>query len=479
MLLLWDDLLDLKSFISYIIIIMIIMNEEKFVGREDVLEWLEGLYREKASLAVIYGRRRVGKTELVKRFASGKPHVYFLATEKPDLQNMKDLQGQMALFLEEEVFNKIEFGSWEDLFVEFMKKARGKIIIILDEFPYLIGKNKAIPSIFQKIWDLNLSKKEVCLILLGSSIGMMETHVLNYRSPLYGRRSGQWELKPLPFKNIKEFYPEHRFEDRLKFFGFTGGIAGYLKQINFSKSPEWNIANLVFKKGSYLYEEAETLLRQELREPSSYFQILQAISEGCTKYGEICNRTGFKTSKASQYIKNLINLRIVKKSFPVTQKKTSRYAIYRLSDNYYKFWFAFVYPNRSLIEDGKQAILLNVIQDKMKKHESFVFEEVCAEFLWKAYPVQFTNLGGWWEKDKEIDLVGINEKTKDILFVECKWSENVDADKILIGLKEKAGSVDWNKSARKEYFCVIAKSFIKKPKTDNCFFFDLGDMKGF
>jgi len=452
------------------------MIKQKFVGREKALEWLRDQYKRGSSFAVLYGRRRIGKTELVTRFSSNLPHIYFLAGEKPDAQNLKDLQGRMTLYLNDDVFDQINFNSWEGLFTEFMKRVTEKIIITIDEFPYLIEKNRSIPSIFQKIWDENLKNKDIMLILLGSSIGMMETDVLGYRSPLYGRRTGQWKLEPFKFKELKLIYPHYDFEERLRFFSFTDGIPGYTQKTDPGKRAEWNIKNNIFKKGSYLYEEAEVLLRQELREPANYFQILQAIAEGNTRYGEICNRTDLDKSMVSQYLKNLINMHIVNREFPVTQKKESRNAIYRLSDNYYKFWFTFVYPNKSLIEEDKQAILMRLIFEKLRRHESFVFERVCKEMLWDLYPINFNRIGRWWHKDKEIDLVGLNEKTKEILFCECKWQERVNPKKVLENLKEKSVFVDWSKGKRKEYFCIIAKSFSKRIDEENVFLFDLGNL---
>jgi len=437
---------------------IIIIMFKQFINREKELEWLRKTHKNtQNSFLIIYGRRRVGKTELIKYFSKEKDHVYFLATTKSEKENLRDLQNIMADFLKDEIFKKIGFGGWEDLFKEFMKKVRKPLIVTIDEFPYLIEHNKAIPSIFQKIWDEILKDKPVMLILCGSSIGMMETEVLGYKSPLYGRRTGQWKLEPFTFRKLKQFFPSYSFEERLQFFSFLDGIPEYLNKMDVQKSPIWNLKNRIFKKGEYLYEEAENLLRQEFREPRNYFSILQAIAEGNTRYGAICNRAGLDKSMVSQYLKNLIDLHVIRKEFPVTQKKESRYAHYSLSDNYYDFWFEFIYPSKSLIEEDKQEILVNKIQEQLRIHFSSVFEQVCREIIWEL-PRSCSKVGRWWHGDEEIDVIGLNERENVILLGECKWSKNKVGKELLEDLEMKSKNIKWKIGKRKEIFVLFSKS---------------------
>jgi len=310
------------------------------------------------------------------------------------------------------------------------------------------------------------------LILCGSSIGMMETDVLGYKSPLYGRRTGQWKLEPFKFRALKQFFPNHSFNDRLQFYSLLDGIPAYLNKMDAEKNPTWNLKNRIFKKGEYLYEEAENLLRQEFRESRNYFSILQAIAEGNTKYGKICNRSGLSKSIISQYLKNLIDLHVVTKEFPVTQRKESRNACYLLSDNYYDFWFEFIYPNRSLIEEDKQETLMKNIHEKLQIHYSSVFEQVCREMIWDVSP-DVNRVGRWWQKSEDIDIVGLNEKENTILFGECKWSKNRVDKKLLNDLKQKSEYVKWKIGKRTEKFILFSKSGfteelknIAKEKTD-------------
>lgn len=443
-----------KKYISLDKIIIIVFKQ--FVDREIELKWLNRSYKQKySSFLILYGRRRVGKTELLKHFSKDKDHIYFLATTKTERENLKDLQNVMANFLKDELFRKVDFIGWEDLFKEFTKRTK-KIIIIIDEFPYLIELNKAILSIFQRIWDENLKDKQIMLILCGSSIGMMETEVLGYRSPLYGRRTGQWKVEPFKFRDLKLFFPKYGFEDRLMFYSFLDGIPHYLNQMDTTKTPLWNIQNKVLKRGEYLYEEAENLLRQEFREPRNYFSILHAIADGNTKYGEICNKTELDKPLVSQYLKNLINLHIVKKEYPITQKKETRNTRYELSDNYYDFWFKFVYPNKSLIEEDKHDILMKNIKEKLTLHYSKVFEQVCREIVFDLH--NLNRIGRWWYKDKEIDIVGLNEQQNMILFGECKWSKRKIGMETIEDLEKKSREVRWKNHKRREIYVLFSKS---------------------
>ncbi len=453
------------------------MYQQKFIGRKKELQFLEEKYlEEKPQLLIIYGRRRVGKTELVKQFMKNKPHLYFLADERGDIPNIKELQKIMAHALSNPLLAKAAITDWLELFTEFSKLLTKKIVIIIDEFPYLIKTNKAIPSIFQKIWDSLLAHKQVQLILLGSSISAMETQVLNYRSPLYGRRTGQWKVQPLPFHSLSDFFP-YTAEELINCYAVLDGIPLYLLQFDPESTVMQNIEKKIFAKGNFLYEEAEILLRQEVREPANYFNILKAIASGKTTFGEIVGFTALDKTLISKYLDNLILLRIVEKEFPLTQKKETRNARYKLTDNYYSFWFRFVYPNRTILEEGKSAILVKSMANDFKQHVSFVFEKVCRETLIEEISPAYTKKGRWWEKAQEIDIVAFNEENKELLLGECKWQENVDAKKVLAELKEKAPLVYWHNTQRTESYALFAKSFKEKITEKNLYLFDLKDIQ--
>ncbi len=456
------------------------MFQQRFVNRRRELQFLEEAYgKNTAQLLLLYGRRRIGKTELVKQFAKNKPHLYFLADERGDIFNIQELKKIMAVYLNDPLFEKAAIQDWVELFHEFAQRMPRKTLIAIDEFPYLIKENKAIPSLFQKIWDLYLSKTDCMLILLGSSISVMETEVLGYHSPLYGRRTGQWKVEPLQFKELHAFFP-YSMEEQIACYAILDGIPLYLLQFNPEKDVIENMLTTVLRKGEFLYQEAEILLRQEVREPSHYFAILKAISFGMHSFGDIVHFSQLDKTIVSKYVENLQRIHIIEKEFPVTQHRETRNARYIFTDNYFHFWFHFVYPNKSLIEEDKQDILWKKIKEDFHLYVSTKFERLCRTSLYAVgEKLHFVpeKAGRWWHKEKEIDVVALNEQNNAILFAECKWQEHVSAQKVLHELREKAAFVDWNNNKRTEYYVIFAKSFKEKSKESNVLLIDLIEME--
>lgn len=453
---------------------------QQFIDREDELRVLEERFgRSEPEFIMLYGRRRVGKTELVTRFIRDKPSVYFLAEEKRYADNLNEMKEMMGDFLKDEEFKLMKFENWVQLSKSFLGRIKERTVLVIDEFPYLVRQNKGIPSEFQKMWDMHISKsKEVMLILIGSSVSMMEK-MLGRKSPLFGRRTAQLEAKPIDVFRIKEFLPGYGAEDRIKVYGCVDGIPMYLRQFNSDLPVFDNIENIFFRRDALLYNEAELLLRQEFREPANYFAILRAISFGNTRQSEIVNYTDIDKTVISKYMQNLEEVRIIRREYPVTEKKEKkRSARYRFSDNYFRFWFRFVYPNKTLIEKSSQKAF-EIMRENYHEYLGFVFEEAAGELLWKTRPFNFTRLGRWWHKEREIDLVALNEESKEITFFECKWKDLKEgkARKILGELKEKSESVDWQRGKRKEHFGLIAKHIEDKDglRADGHFAFDLKD----
>ncbi len=446
---------------------------QQFINRKFELKVLEERYKsKKPEFLILYGRRRVGKTELVLNFMKNKPSIYFLSEEKRDEENREDMQKIMGNFLKDEEFKLIKFENWSDLFKGFLKRIKRRTIIIIDEFPYLMKENPSITSEFQKIWDMHV-KSNVILILIGSSISMMEK-LLGVKSPLYGRRTGQIEIKPISIFEVKKFLPKYTTEDCINVYGCVDGIPLYLNQFDGKKTFYDNIRDVFLRRDKMLYSEAEILLKQEFREPANYFSILKAISFGYTRHGEIADYTGIDKTAVTKYIQNLEKVRIVRKEYPVTEKKEKRKsARYSFTDNYFKFWFRFIYPNKTSIEMENYRSVLNTIKENYSTYMGQPFEKACKEFLWRKKPFSFTECGRWWHKDKEIDLVALGkEKTG---FFECKWKRlsTRDAKRILKKLEEKSDSFKGNK-----VFGLIAKNIEDKEKLRNegYYAFDLRDL---
>jgi AAA+ ATPase superfamily predicted ATPase len=441
-----------------------------FIDRERELGFLGESYKDKKSqLIVIYGKRRVGKTELVKQFFKGIPHIYFLADKAPEKDQLHFISEKVGLLFEDEFLLSRGFGSWHEFFIYI--KNKGKFVVVIDEFPFLIEANKAVPSIFQKGWDEDLKDSGIFLILLGSSIGMMETEVLGYKSPLFGRRTGQLLIEPLNFWDAKKFFPRRSNEEFMYIYSVLGGTPAYLLQFEQSIDLLKNIRKKILIPESYLFSEPEFILREELREPRNYFSILRAISMGKTRASEIINETGFQKNVVGKYLSVLTDLRIIKRDVPATEKsyEKSKKGIYTIDDSFFRFWFNFVFPNKSFIQEGEIGYVIeNKIRPRLDIFTSLTFEEVCRSYVRKggAKGLKFNIVGRWWSKDAEIDVVAINEDENSILFGEAKWSTKKIGTDVLADLKKKALSVEWGKkNRRREYYVLFSrKGFTEEMK---------------
>ena len=435
----------------------------KFVDRNWELEFLEKKYREnKTQLVVIYGKRRVGKTELIKQFSKGKPHIYFLADKTSEHDQLKDLSQKVASFFKDSFLKERGFENWLQVF-SYLKEKGDPLIFTVDEFPYLVDANRAISSVFQKGWDEYLKDFNVFLILSGSSVSMMESEVLGYKAPLYGRRTGQILVEPLKFQDIRGFFPHKSLDELVEIYASLGGIPAYLLQFNPEKSLWDNVKSKVLSKGEILYDEPEFILREELREPRNYFSILKAISLGKTKLGEIINETGFEKSMANKYLSVLADLRIIRREVPVTEKNPakSKKGIYLIEEPFMRFWFAFVLPGKSYIEVGQEQEVLRRIKRNFSVFVSFAYKRVAKEILEKPprdFSLRFTKVGRYWDRQEEIDVVAINEEEKEALFAEVRWQKNPMDLSVLRELIRKAEVVEWEKGQRKEHFALFSRS---------------------
>ena len=408
-----------------------------FVDREMELEALEREYsKDRASLVLIYGRRRVGKTELVRKFLEGKKGVYYLADRKGYESNLRDFQREVERSLKIKDFSRIMFDGWVSLFARIVDDfPEDRIVIVIDEFPYMV--EEGILSEFQKAWDLHLSKSKIFMILVGSSISMMQRITMDYGSPLYGRRTAQLKIEKMKFWDAWKFFPKYELLDFLKIYSAVDGIPHYLLQMTDEKSPEENIKDSIFRRESILYEEAEILLRMELREFKRYFSILRAIAEGKRKFSEIAGSTGLDSGSLSKYLSNLKDCGIITTDIPLLGKRKNRR--YRFSDNYFHFWFKFVYPNRSMLEMGKVENVWNYIKEDFQNYLGRVFEDVIRDIFKHIYP-DFT-IGVWWDrKGDEIDLLAINERKKIAVCGEIKLNKKMN-EKTLEALRKKAGKI--------------------------------------
>ena len=453
----------------------------KFINRKRELNALEKLWNKReAQLVVIYGKRRIGKTELIKQFINNKPHIYFLAQRINEVENLRSLGEAVGEFFKDEILKTTGFTDWKVFFEYIKNQIKEKVILVLDEFPFLAEANKGISSIFQAGWDEKLRQSPVFLILCGSSIGLMETEVLSQKAPLFGRRTAQIFLKPFFFFEASKFYPHLSFERCLEFYSITGGNPSYLKQLHPRFSLEKNIKENIFQPESFLYREVEFILREDLREPRNYFAILKAIALSKNRISEIVNETGLEKGILHKYLFILEDLHVIQKEVPVTEKNPlkSRKGLYKLQDQFFRFWFRFVLPNRRYIEEGRTEYALKKTKKEFLSLVADNYEKVSQEIILRHedrfFPIE--KIGHWWDRQEEIDIVALNEERKEICFGEVKWTRKPVGIDIYQNLKRKSQRVDWKKRERKEHFCLFSKSgftdnMLSLAKKENVFLF--------
>jgi AAA+ ATPase superfamily predicted ATPase len=428
-----------------------------FLDRAVELNYLDNLYKQSGfKLVVIYGRRRVGKTELIKQFIKDRNGNYLLLTNESLYENIKELKRLFARILAKEHFTELSVDNLFDLFKYFKQEVNPneKIIIALDEFPYLLDINRGILSTFQKIIDELLKETNIMLVLSGSSMSIMEGEVLGYRTPLYGRQLNSWKLQPLSFSVLLELY--EKIELALNVYFVYGSIPYYFLFFDKDKSFLKNISSTVLTKGYGLYEEPLILLRQEFRQEKTYKLLLKYISQGYRTIGKLCAVTGLDKSNISKYLDTLVEVGLIRHIIPFGMK---RKGIFEIVDPFIDFWFKYVYVHRSELELGDQESTLKDFKKSKEQHFGKKFEYLVEDLIRQRIFPQLicTSLSKWWHKNQEIDIIG--SSLEQLLFVECKWKSRVNAEKIALDLLKKTEVFPTDKN---KVLAIFAKSFSRR-----------------
>lgn len=438
----------------------------QFVDREGEMATLQKEYsRSGASLVILYGRRRVGKTTLISEFIKDKKALFFLASEESETQNRIAFKDRAAEFIGNDLLRAASVSSWDAIFKAIMDTSfSSKPVIVIDEFQYIGKSNPAFPSIFQRIWEEQLKNKSVMVILCGSLISMMVSQTLAYGSPLYGRRTAQMRLGPVPFKYYHEFFPGRSEHQLIDMYAVTGGVPKYIESFLGQDDIYQAIRECVLDRTGYLYDEPNFLLQQEVTEIGSYFSVIRAIAAGNSKLSAIAAALEIKSTSLTKYLKTLADLELIERQVPVTEDapEKSKKGLYRIKDNYIRFWFAFIYPNQSLIESGNLQIVMEKIKGGfVSNHAAFVYEDICREKMWDMngadiWPFHFSKLGRYWSGDTEIDIAALDAEGGNLILGECKyWKEPVGAN-ILRELEKKAAAVNWHKDSRKLWYVLFS-----------------------
>ena len=435
-----------------------------FVGRERELERLNQMYASgRFEFAVIYGRRRVGKTTLIKEFCRDKPAIYFVAREANGEINLENFSKDVYAVRERFLSGNSRFYDWESAFAYVGQLAQTeRLILVIDEYPYLAEGFPPVSSMIQAHIDGVWKSGQLFLILCGSSMSFMENQVLGYQSPLYGRRTAQFKILPFDFFESQPFLAAFAPEDKAVLYGITGGIPEYLSKVQPRQSVRENIVGLYLSPDGVFFEEPGNLLKQELREPATYNGIIEAIARGASRLSDIAAKNHMESNKCAKYLASLISLGLVKKEIPVTET-VSKKSIYLLDDQMFRFWYRFVFPNLSNIVSGlgKQVYDYEV-EPQLSAYMGLVFEQICMQYMVElmrrnALPFFIGKLGRWWgnnphlKRQEEIDIMTYREGKA--LFGECKWTNSLVDSDVLHDLMEQSRLFHFEEN----YFYLFAK----------------------
>ena len=417
-----------------------------FIGREYELEFLNDAYKsDKAEFIVLYGRRRVGKTELLNEFCKDKNAIFYTCREYTDTVQLKSFTEKVKTYNIPSIDYVDSFSSWEHAFSSvLLLPTEKKKLLIIDEFPYACKFNESIPSILQVLWDEKLRYENVMIILCGSAMSFIERNLLSEKNPLYGRTTGIYKLKPLPFADAQKFFPSYSAEEKIVAYAILGGIPHYLKQFNKNLSLADNVKKNILRRGCTLYNEVEFLIKQELREPAVYNTIIEAIALGNNSFNDILTKTQIEKSKLSVYLKNLIELYIVEKEFPALSKDKAKSnsfgGSYVLTDNFFRFWYSFAFRNLTDLEnDDVDGVWENNIVGTLHHFASKTFEQLSIEYIYsqnkaKALPFRTSSVSRYWGKTNqdldgkmrsvnlEIDILAPDTTKQNVIYGECKFT---------------------------------------------------------
>ncbi len=353
-----------------------------FIGRAREIAFLDELEgSDKAELFVLYGRRRVGKTELLQRFCHGRRAVYFLAAQVRSKDNLRAFAGAVVEGLDDRLAGEVEFPDWSSA-LSFLAERAGdeRLIVVLDEFPYLCESDKSVPSQVQRFWDTRGKTSRMLLVLCGSQVSFMEKEVLAERSPLFGRRTAQRRLEPLRPLAALDFFPDWEVAERVLGYAILGGMPAYLQRFDTRRSLRENLMAEVLRPEGYLFDEVSFLLRSELTNPATYASILAACSRGARRLNDIALEAGVDSTTAGKYLHVLRELRLVEREIPITDPDPlrSRRGTYRVVDRFLQFHFRHVQPHLSLIHAGRGS---RVLERFVEPDLATLFDQARVDFV--------------------------------------------------------------------------------------------------
>lgn len=418
----------------------------RFVDREQELDTLHRLYAQDApSLAIVYGRRRMGKTTLViESIRDRTDAIYYQATRGTAAQQLAEFREAAAGVVPDITRLREE---WEPNLIHLVER---DAIVVIDEFPYLVEQADALPSILQRIWDHHTDGSTATFVLTGSAIGMMHDYALDGAGPLYGRvakdPNGAIEVGPLPFAAAMAFFPEFPAEEQVMAYGVFGGTPEYLQAIRDTQSLADNVTRTLLDRGGSLHEEPENVLHRELDDVNRYFAVLKSMAAGNRARNEIAQGAGINADAVGYYLDRLKDLKVVDRHYPVTvDPARSRKGRYRITDPLFRFWFRFIYGRGARYEVYGEDAFEDLIEPELPDFVSGTFEELCQRAILYEYGDAYrfaAEPGQWWDNGHEIDIVA--PTTGDTLVVgEAKFQRSALGYGVIKRLEEEAAMIDW------------------------------------
>lgn len=420
------------------------MDMNVFVDRQRELAALERAHQAQGgSLVVVYGRRRLGKTALIKEFIRGRAAAYYMCDRAGEKAQMEAFALTLAEALSEPTLAVASYASWYDLFAAFdrLRPRSRRQILIIDEYQYLCQAQPAFSSMVQKWWDEHWQNQELTLILCGSVTSMMHRETLAASAPLYGRATATLLLRPLPFRHLQAFFDKPCSDEvLLGFYALCGGVPRYLRLACGYSDPTSALKDLVLSPDGILYGEARNLLRDEIPVPNVCWSILSAIAAGATRISELGAKLALPANQLTRYLDLLKDLQLVNRDVPVLESNPlkSKRGVYAVRDPFFRLWFGAIYPYESFLEMGQGDLVLERIRGRLDYHLAGCYEDVCRELLCGLDEVpDCLRIGRQWGAHYEFDLAGVDAQGKLVLAGECKWSGQKVGLSVLNELRQK------------------------------------------
>jgi len=426
-----------------------------FIGRNEELDLLDSLWSvPQATLLILYGRRRVGKTRLLTHWLKrhGAYGLYWMAEATSAREQLRSFSQAIIHFIDPDTPTPADFSyaTWEQALRQVALHAKDRrMALFIDEVTYLMEVNPSFVGILQKTWDHWLSNSKLMLALSGSQMGLMQKKILAYDAPLYGRDTAQLKLSPMPFSATKQFFPDYSDADRVAIYTMWGGVPAYWERMDLSLPVMENLGRQLLSYQSWMTDESRTLLNDFITEPHNYVAVLRAIADGLQSSGEISERVGLASNELSFYLSKLREAGFVVREVPIRQINypNSRSGRYFVTDPYLRFYYRFLAAYQSRLALGQQQQVSEAIEADLPQFiETNTWRELCRRWLLEVsnkeiLPLPVENVGSEWKSDFMIDVVGIDNDSKSLILGDCFWREEPIGVKSVEQLVRKTSTI--------------------------------------